>query len=224
METTCFFNECNQAVVPGSWKCVFHRHRSRCQVDDCRNQVYARSLCVRHGGKRKCEAPNCGVHVRQGRFCTLHGPKVDKPRCTEEGCEKQAHMRSKCVRHGGGRLCKVEHCTTYARGGGLCWRHRKRDDEPISPTENAGVLPSVHVLLSSRHEAIKREATPWMRYSPPPAKRHAGPPPPFHSSTVQPRLPPCRSLLRPTEYQLPATPPETFSRYVQPAMQRPAWF
>ncbi|KDO26601.1 hypothetical protein SPRG_08005 [Saprolegnia parasitica CBS 223.65] len=220
METiTCFFNECNQAVVPGSWKCVFHRHRSRCQVDDCRNQVYARSLCVRHGGKRKCEAPDCGVHVRQGRFCTLHGPKVDKPRCTEEGCEKQAHMRSKCVRHGGGRLCKVQHCTTYARGGGLCWRHRKRDDEAPSHRDNTAALPSVHLLLSSRHEAMKREATLWM--PPPPAKRYAGPPPAKY--TVEPLLPPCRSLLQGTEYHV-ETPPDHTRRYVQPAMQRPAWY
>ncbi|OQR88266.1 hypothetical protein THRCLA_22894, partial [Thraustotheca clavata] len=138
---TCFFNECAQPVPPGSWKCVFHRHRSRCRVDDCRNQVYARNLCVRHGGKRQCQHPNCNVHVRQGLFCTVHGPKIDKPRCIEEGCTKQAHMRSKCVRHGGGRLCKIENCTTYARGGGLCWRHRKRNVPEPPPEHQNKALP-----------------------------------------------------------------------------------
>ncbi|CAK4685042.1 hypothetical protein AeMF1_012023 [Aphanomyces euteiches] len=125
MAASCFFNDCSNDVVPGSWKCSFHKNRSRCLVDDCQNQVYARNLCVRHGGKRRCEAPNCERNVRIGSFCSSHGSGTSKKLCTEPGCSNVAHKRQRCVRHGGGRKCKIDGCKTHARSGGYCCRHTR---------------------------------------------------------------------------------------------------
>ncbi|CAK4071270.1 unnamed protein product [Aphanomyces euteiches] len=120
----CYFNDCPEDATPNSWKCTFHRHRRACQVDECRNQVYARRLCVRHGGKRQCQVPFCGTNIRVGTFCTKHGGEANKRYCKIEGCNKQAHLQGKCVRHGGGRLCKTEGCTAHARHGSFCKRHQ----------------------------------------------------------------------------------------------------
>ncbi|KAF0720473.1 Aste57867_266 [Aphanomyces stellatus] len=126
MSTTCFFNDCTQVVVPGSWKCDFHRNRNRCLVTLCQNQVYARHLCVRHGGKRRCDIPDCDRNVRIGSFCILHGTSPVKKKCTEDGCTSVAHKRQKCVRHGGGRQCHIDGCKTHARSGGYCFHHARR--------------------------------------------------------------------------------------------------
>ncbi|KAH9106446.1 hypothetical protein LEN26_012759 [Aphanomyces euteiches] len=123
--TTCYFNDCNNQVLPGSWKCIFHRHRARCLMDNCQNQVYARNLCVRHGGKKQCEFAGCTLNARLGNVCSKHGAGDMKKRCTHEGCTKQAHERQKCVRHGGGRKCKMHGCQTHARSGGFCSRHSR---------------------------------------------------------------------------------------------------
>ncbi|KAF0720475.1 Aste57867_268 [Aphanomyces stellatus] len=130
--TICFFNDCDNLTVPGSWKCDFHKNRSRCLVDACQNQVYARNLCVRHGGKRRCEAEGCGRNVRIGSFCSNHGAGSSKKLCTEDGCKNVAHKRHKCVRHGGGRQCKVNGCKTHARSGGYCCRHSRLVGQPLS--------------------------------------------------------------------------------------------
>ncbi|KAF0717567.1 Aste57867_2224 [Aphanomyces stellatus] len=46
-----------------------------------------------------------------------------------------AHKRQLCVRHGGGRKCKVDACMTHARSWGYCCRHsHAREDE----TRNCG--------------------------------------------------------------------------------------
>ncbi|KAF0738548.1 hypothetical protein Ae201684P_019749 [Aphanomyces euteiches] len=121
--TTCFFNDCESPVMPGSWKCLFHRRRSRCLVVDCANQVYARSLCVRHGGRRQCQHENCTMNQRVGNFCSRHAMAGLKRLCTEIGCTKQAHAKGKCVRHGGGRICKAPDCHMHARHGAFCSRH-----------------------------------------------------------------------------------------------------
>ncbi|CAK4083158.1 unnamed protein product [Aphanomyces euteiches] len=132
---TCFFNDCDNPVLPNSWKCVFHRHRARCLVSGCQNQVYARSLCVRHGGKKQCEFDGCNLNARLGNVCSKHGAGNIKKRCTHEGCTKQANARQKCVRHGGGRKCKVDGCSTHARSGGFCRRHSRASTDalPTSP-------------------------------------------------------------------------------------------
>ncbi|KAF0720478.1 Aste57867_271 [Aphanomyces stellatus] len=130
--TKCFFNDCDNDVVPGLWKCEFHKNRGKCLAGDCQNQVYARSLCVRHGGKRQCQAADCTSNVRIGDFCSRHGAVSRKKRCNEPGCDKVAHARQKCVRHGGGRKCKVDGCDTHARIGGLCCRHgTTKDSGPV---------------------------------------------------------------------------------------------
>ncbi|KAF0720471.1 Aste57867_264 [Aphanomyces stellatus] len=126
MSTTCFFNDCTHVVAPGSWKCDFHRNRSRCLVALCQNQVYARHLCVRHGGKRRCDVPDCDRNVRLGSLCVRHGAGSAKKQCTEAGCSNVAHKRQKCVRHGGGRQCHIDGCKTHARSGGYCYRHTRR--------------------------------------------------------------------------------------------------
>ncbi|KAF0720476.1 Aste57867_269 [Aphanomyces stellatus] len=125
MSSICFFNDCDNPIVPGSWKCEFHKNRSRCLVDACQNQVYARNLCVRHGGKRRCEANGCDRNVRIGTFCSTHGIGAAKKLCTEDGCTNVAHKRHKCVRHGGGRKCRADGCPTHARSGGYCCRHTR---------------------------------------------------------------------------------------------------
>ncbi|KAG9401777.1 hypothetical protein AC1031_007490 [Aphanomyces cochlioides] len=128
---TCFFNDCENAAAAGSWKCSFHKNRSRCLVDDCKNQVYARKLCVRHGGKRRCDVPDCDRNVRLGNFCSAHSSAIVKKMCEEEGCTNVAHSRQRCVRHGGGRKCKLQGCKTHARSGGYCCRHSH--NEAITP-------------------------------------------------------------------------------------------
>ncbi|KAH9110617.1 hypothetical protein LEN26_001704, partial [Aphanomyces euteiches] len=119
----CFFNDCESPVLPGSWKCYFHRRRGRCLVDNCANQVYARRLCVRHGGRSQCQHENCTMNQRVGNFCWRHATTKLKKTCSHPGCGKQAHARGKCVRHGGGRLCKAPNCSMYARHGSYCTRH-----------------------------------------------------------------------------------------------------
>ncbi|KAF0700982.1 Aste57867_8428 [Aphanomyces stellatus] len=123
--STCYFNDCDKNVLPNSWKCLFHRHRARCLVDSCQNQVYARSLCVRHGGKKQCAFEGCKLNARLGNVCSKHGAGNIKKRCVHDGCTKQANARQKCVRHGGGRKCKIEGCSTHARSGGFCRRHSR---------------------------------------------------------------------------------------------------
>ncbi|KAG9401766.1 hypothetical protein AC1031_007479 [Aphanomyces cochlioides] len=136
----CFFNDCTNEVVNGSWKCVFHRHRARCLVSDCQNQVYARNLCVRHGGKKLCEVDGCGLKARLDNVCSKHGAGNVKKRCTHEGCTKQAHARQKCVRHGGGRKCKIQDCMSHARNSGYCSRHsRLLVSEPTSKLSISGL-------------------------------------------------------------------------------------
>ncbi|KAH9139246.1 hypothetical protein AeRB84_016476 [Aphanomyces euteiches] len=123
MQAMCFFTDCDNEVQPGSWKCHFHRKRSRCLVVNCANQVYARQLCVRHGGRSKCRFENCTLNRRMGNYCARHTHLDLKKGCTEPGCDKQAHARGKCVRHGGGRTCKIPHCLKHGRQRGYCHRH-----------------------------------------------------------------------------------------------------
>ncbi|KAF0699732.1 Aste57867_9723 [Aphanomyces stellatus] len=141
---TCFFNGCKNASVADTIKCLFHSHRGCCLVQDCHNQVYARNLCVRHGGKRQCAFDGCQLNSRVGAFCTRHSPSETVRRCSEGGCSSQAHLRGKCFRHGGSRLCKADGCATYARNRGFCARHTpppssSLKEEPSSPSSVSNV-------------------------------------------------------------------------------------
>ncbi|OQS07731.1 hypothetical protein THRCLA_00272 [Thraustotheca clavata] len=135
---SCIFNGCLNLAIPGTEKCEFHRGRTKCLVEGCANQVYARQLCIRHGGKKLCQAAGCLSNARSGEFCCRHGADNTKQTCKEPGCHRIAHLRQKCVRHGGGRPCKAEGCTTHARIGGYCWRHRIPNTQPSSaPTTSS---------------------------------------------------------------------------------------
>ncbi|CAK4072972.1 unnamed protein product [Aphanomyces euteiches] len=131
----CFFNDCNNVVLPGSFKCVFHRNRSRCLHENCQNQVYARNLCVRHGGRKRCIHDGCELNARLGDVCSKHGAGLLKKRCTHPDCSNQAHARGKCVRHGGGRKCKAEDCHRHARLGGFCSKHNRSPSPPQATIE-----------------------------------------------------------------------------------------
>ncbi|KAG9404973.1 hypothetical protein AC1031_004071 [Aphanomyces cochlioides] len=123
MQAKYFFTDCNNLAQPGSWKCYFHRKRSKCLVVNCTNQVNARHLCVRHGGRSKCLNENCSLSQRLGKYCARHTHLDLKKLCTEPGCDKQAHARRKCVRHGGGRFCNVPECMKHGRQRGFCYKH-----------------------------------------------------------------------------------------------------
>ncbi|KAF0715715.1 Aste57867_3230 [Aphanomyces stellatus] len=47
--------------------------------------------------------------------------------CSAPNCSNVARKRGKCVRHGGGKQCKVEDCKTHARKDGYCCRHAKAE-------------------------------------------------------------------------------------------------
>ncbi|KAF0720474.1 Aste57867_267 [Aphanomyces stellatus] len=172
----CFFNDCINPVVPGSWKCDFHKSRGRCKVDRCKNQVYARRLCVRHGGKRQCQVVGCRRNVRLGNVCSSHGAATTKKMCTEPGCMNVAHKRLKCVRHGGGRKCNVENCKTHARRGGYCCRHTRSHGNTCIGDGIGGVeiakLDDVHAqptpVPPSREQGIHQLTASPLSSSPPP--------------------------------------------------------
>ncbi|EQC36687.1 hypothetical protein SDRG_06122 [Saprolegnia diclina VS20] len=120
----CSFQRCVNLAAPRTDKCQLHRFRSVCSVPDCVNQVYARHLCVRHGGKKTCQHPACSANARSGPFCTKHGRAPESALCTISGCTKAAHLRRRCIQHGGGKPCLVPSCNANARARGVCWRHR----------------------------------------------------------------------------------------------------
>ncbi|KDO23010.1 hypothetical protein SPRG_11856 [Saprolegnia parasitica CBS 223.65] len=148
--TKCRFNACEEAAMANSTKCYFHRSRGHCSVQGCKNQVFARHLCVRHGGRPLCSFEGCYGNARLRGFCSKHGAKVPKKLCSEPGCTKMVQSKQKCVRHGGGRQCRMDGCTTYARLGGYCSRHhRVRTDDASSPTAASQLEPMPHTTYFS---------------------------------------------------------------------------
>ncbi|EQC25926.1 hypothetical protein SDRG_16225 [Saprolegnia diclina VS20] len=125
MPIECCFHGCASPVVSGSIKCRLHRHRLTCAHECCGNQVYARGYCVRHGGKRTCSVDGCDANARAMGFCSRHAVHSTKKPCVEPNCVNFAHANQRCVRHGGGRKCKLMHCSTVARIAGFCQRHAK---------------------------------------------------------------------------------------------------
>ncbi|CAK4130661.1 unnamed protein product [Aphanomyces euteiches] len=77
----------------------------------------------------------------------MHGGSTVKRFCRIEGCQKQAHAKNLCVRHGGGRLCYFEGCQHHAREGGWCHKHRhcqrSRDSSFTSPIKSETVASPV---------------------------------------------------------------------------------
>ncbi|ETV97372.1 hypothetical protein H310_09707 [Aphanomyces invadans] len=142
---TCVFNGCTNDAMPHSFKCLFHVHRGQCSAEACHNQVYARGRCVRHGGKKKCRAVDCTVNARVGSFCTKHSPTHLIRTCSHPGCDKQAHWKRRCFRHGGARVCAVEGCVTYARNRGLCARHTPSPIPIDAPQGELGTLSKADI-------------------------------------------------------------------------------
>ncbi|ETW06935.1 hypothetical protein H310_03046 [Aphanomyces invadans] len=127
---TCYFKGCARPTVEGAIKCEFHKQRSICLVQDCRNQVFARNLCVRHGGKKTCVYEGCHQNVRLGNLCGKHGAGSTRKLCVEDGCTKFAQTKQRCSAHGGGQRCKLPGCSTHARRGGFCTRHTNQVTRP----------------------------------------------------------------------------------------------
>ncbi|EQC25391.1 hypothetical protein SDRG_16718 [Saprolegnia diclina VS20] len=123
MLTVCYFKDCHQPVQPGSWKCIYHRRRTRCLVEECTNQVYARNLCVRHGGQKSCCVQGCCRNARQAGFCYRHSGDDSRRRCSFAGCVRKAILGGKCISHGGAKMCTIEGCSSHVRKKGLCCRH-----------------------------------------------------------------------------------------------------
>ncbi|KAG9413697.1 hypothetical protein AC1031_012924 [Aphanomyces cochlioides] len=123
LTNTCLFNQCTQPAIPNIGKCNFHKHRNKCSIQGCNNQVVLHNLCVRHGGKRLCQAEGCQQHARGGKWCLRHGGIAHKRYCSEPGCGKQAHANKKCIAHGGGRRCQVSGSKLLSRVGGYCQHH-----------------------------------------------------------------------------------------------------
>ncbi|KAG9409388.1 hypothetical protein AC1031_019642 [Aphanomyces cochlioides] len=171
----CYFNSCHNPPAGGTDKCDFHRNRGKCNVADCRNQVYARNLCVKHGGKRACQAPGCDKNTWLGGFCCKHNALIGNNKCSEVGCTNMAHARQKCIRHGGGRKCEVPDCTTQARAGGYCSRHgrqmllgdtegddrsaKKASDEVRQPSRRGSYDPIEDAERTSREQKEPDAAT-----------------------------------------------------------------
>ncbi|EQC25293.1 hypothetical protein SDRG_16846 [Saprolegnia diclina VS20] len=159
----CQFNSCHQPVLPGSTKCDFHRNRSECSMPDCSNQVFARKLCVRHGGRPLCSFDGCRANAHRRGFCCRHGAKGSKKHCIEPGCARLAQSKHKCVRHGGGRPCHFEGCTTHARSGGHCSRHAKHK-RMTQLSDDGGISDSTSESSSS--SSVQHSERPsWTKYS-----------------------------------------------------------
>ncbi|RHZ31356.1 hypothetical protein DYB31_011282 [Aphanomyces astaci] len=138
-------------------KCEVHKFRKQCRMPDCFNIVYARHLCVRHGGKKKCTATGCQANAYGGNFCGQHGGSLSKPACKFQGCIKQSHTRGLCVTHGGGRRCQMDGCGHYARGGGLC--HKHKSDRVHQQQHRHQVYNSSTTHVKKETLAIKEEQT-----------------------------------------------------------------
>ncbi|KAG9405201.1 hypothetical protein AC1031_004310 [Aphanomyces cochlioides] len=162
MMAKCIFKDCAHTAHAGTSKCLFHRNRSKCDAPGCQNQAYARNRCVRHGAKKTCEVVGCEQNRRIGLYCSKHADANQKKRCVVEGCDKLPHARGKCVRHGGGRLCKTDGCTSHARFGLLCARHYQGlDITPTAPVVVATVLPVLPSFDLSAPQLEKPDLLDW---------------------------------------------------------------
>ncbi|KAF0696354.1 Aste57867_12878 [Aphanomyces stellatus] len=154
--STCTFHGCANAPAFNSIKCTFHRHRAKCSVATCVNQVYARGYCVRHGGKRRCAVVGCDGNARAGPHCCKHSHDVAKKRlCGMDGCRHVARARGRCVSHGGGRECSIADCTQHVRRGGVCRRHTSS-----SPTlaSSEATMEEGFKILASTTESFEDDA------------------------------------------------------------------
>jgi hypothetical protein len=74
--------------------------------------------------------------VRKGGFCLTHaqekGVSVERKKCQEDGCDKQAYKKGFCCAHarvngfykpGDSGMCKEEGCDKFSQKQGYCKTH-----------------------------------------------------------------------------------------------------
>jgi hypothetical protein len=63
---------------------------------------------------------------KNGGVCVTHGAKVQRKRCSQEGCTYRAQNGGVCFAHGAKvKLCSLEGCTKLAKKGGVYFAHNK---------------------------------------------------------------------------------------------------
>jgi hypothetical protein len=124
----------------GGGRCLKHGGKMEhkiCTIEGCNNKARGGSggVCIRHGAKRyKCKIEGCANDAKgNGRVCRRHGAKkINKKKCSTEGCKSNAQKGGLCYKHGTGynrTLCTYEGCGNLAQQRGVCGRHgavRKR--------------------------------------------------------------------------------------------------
>ncbi|CAK4125216.1 unnamed protein product [Aphanomyces euteiches] len=96
----CHFNGCQNAVVPGTSKCIDHKRKGQCNVHDCHNQVYQNGVCVKHGARNTpCSVDGCNRNVRVSGLCNYHATTLPSSKCIHHGCKAQARGSLTCRRH-----------------------------------------------------------------------------------------------------------------------------
>jgi len=122
----------------GGGRCLKHggkKEHKICTIEGCNNKVRNGGVCIRHGAKKyKCKIEGCTNDAKgNGRVCRRHGAKkINKKKCSAEGCKSNAQREGLCYKHGAGynrTLCTYEGCGNLAQQRGVCRRHgavRKR--------------------------------------------------------------------------------------------------
>ena len=78
--------------------------------------------------RKKCSHKGCNNGAIKGGVCVTHGAKVERKRCSIEGCSSNARGKEGvCVTHGAKmKQCSFDGCTSNAQKGGVCYRHRAK--------------------------------------------------------------------------------------------------
>ncbi|KAF0700102.1 Aste57867_9381 [Aphanomyces stellatus] len=96
----CFFNGCNADALPGLMKCLRHKRKGICTVDQCRNQVNKRGLCVGHGARDLCVVPGCASLGRSAGLCARHAKGcTSMTSCAVGSCRRRVLEGKLCAYH-----------------------------------------------------------------------------------------------------------------------------
>ncbi|KAG9402305.1 hypothetical protein AC1031_006931 [Aphanomyces cochlioides] len=99
MAIKCFFNGCDELVCPDSIKCLRHKRKGICRVDQCRNQVNKRGLCIGHGARDACIVPGCVSLGRSAGLCSKHSKLSNSSPCAVENCRRRVKDGAICAFH-----------------------------------------------------------------------------------------------------------------------------
>ena len=110
----------NQAVQGGV--CITHGAMTkRCSFKGCANKARKEGVCVTRGAmKDRCSFVGCTNQVVQGGVCITHGAMTK--RCSCKGCARGAVRGGVCITHGAKverKRCSHEGCTSYAQKRGI---------------------------------------------------------------------------------------------------------